>query len=706
MEKKLNQLTTTTTTTNIQSLRLHGNPMVIDQNAAAYIAYNHHHHFNTVRAARLKSIHGHQNQHLHSMIQRQQPPASSSSTLNGLFTWKRKLKTNKTIGNNGTGTVSGDRTLIARHTNYRHAQHVVSTVPNTSSSRSMATVPPSLARLFVRDAGSPQRSSSSSHPSDSMCVCRGLTGSTFMAPSYFDDDDSQLIAPSKGKHSSVLSMSNDSLLVANSNQQLTNTKHHPTSVAMGKHFHTINERRLTNASKSLDRIASQSSVSQNKQSNQSINQSIGHSGSNNRRSILECNVNPYELVMTNGSNHEPDVSSTAKLSKRNKPKWKSTTVTVKSSHPMWANHTINNNHKTTNMFDACLDCKDKKSTNRLIRNLFSKANSIRIAGQTVYSAIQFADCPHRQLSGLFDQETNLQHLLPTNPLHRTRSSGSLSSSWSFDSNSQSNSDSSLNRTSNASRQRHDVDQRILTLIDEPEPDYDVEDNNSHVCHVEHTDQQLKNSNDIKVDLPRKKSPTNSIKRPKNTPPPPPPPPPPELFSTPLPKLTNCPPFKNESENQQSNIKSSKSNSQEGKSYQNELKERLNQGVKSILKKTNFYSQHSSSLNEMVLAVAVDDNSETDDVSFKEKKHVHFRMKRTSPSSTVGSVGLNRSRSASHIITETIHEEDDEHGGYYDDVSHSPDIDDLPLLTTRSVDDMTDFGEKNSTDFANGKYIHL
>ncbi|OTF82421.1 hypothetical protein BLA29_004954, partial [Euroglyphus maynei] len=175
------------------------------------------------------------------------------------------------------------------------------------------------------------------------------------------------------------------------------------------------------------------------------------------------------------------------------------------------------------------------------------------------------------------------------------------------------------------------------------------------------------------------------------------PPPPELFNTP-PLLTS----KNKSENQTSG-KSCPSNNHEGKSYQNELKERLNQGVKSILKKTNFSSQHSSSLNE--ITVTVDDNSDVEDASFKGKKHVHFRMKRAA-SSTVGSTGLNRSRSASHIITETIHEEDDEHSSYYDDVSRSPDIHDIPIVTTRSVENMmTDFGEENSNDFANGKSIN-
>ncbi|OTF77648.1 hypothetical protein BLA29_006392, partial [Euroglyphus maynei] len=402
----------------------------------------------------------------------QQQSIQPLSSLNGLFTWRRKSKNNKTISN--AGAVSGDRTLIARHTNYRHAQHVATNVPNATSSSSSKSIPPSLARLFVHDTSGSQHSS----PSDSLCVCRGLTGSTFMAPSYFDDDDSQLIAPSKVKHKSVRSMSNDSI-VTHSNQQFTHTKRHITSVAMGKPFHTINERRLANASKSLDRIASQSSGKQLITSN---NQSVDHSSNSNRRSILECNVNPYELVLSNGSKQEPDAS--AKVGKRNKPKWKATTVAVKSSHPISYHHTMN--PKATNMIDACLDCKDKKSTNRLIRNLFSKANSIRIAGQTVYSAIKFSDCPHDQLAGLFGHEANLQQLPTTNALHRTRSSGSLSSSWSFDSNSQSNSDSSLNRTSNASRRRQDVDQRVLTLLDEPEPDYDLDENVQ--ISLEHIDQ--------------------------------------------------------------------------------------------------------------------------------------------------------------------------------------------------------------------------
>nr|XP_027201963.1 probable serine/threonine-protein kinase DDB_G0282963 [Dermatophagoides pteronyssinus] len=778
MEQRNNHIimtssTTKTTTTNQSTLRLHTNPIMMgtlghshNHIAAAYHhSYNHHphhqQHFNTVRVARLNRIHGHsyhgqqQQQQLQLIQQQQQPPPSSStsksSPLNGLFTWKRKSST-KT-----TSTISN-----------RHAPNN-SIIPNATSQSKAATkaaIPPSLAKLFNRDvAGNTSLTDNMNH-----CVCRGLTGSTFMAPSYhhyFDDDDSQLIAPCSNvsKQQNIRSISNDSLLVdcgqRSSQQQqqqfnTTQTKRH-SAKTMGKPFHTINERRrlVSNVSKSLDRIvaASQQSSTSSSATNSQQKQT------ENRRSILECNVNPYELVLTNNddSNQQSSLSdtTTVKIAKRTNNKIKYKADTVKSSHSMsWINKQNNSKDDDSKMnqtFDttaisSCLDCKDQKSKNRMIvRNLFNKTNSIRIAGQTVYSAIQFAATvdddrthPHHH------QAINLK--LPpltstTNPLQRTRSSGSLSSSWSFDdSTSQSNSDSSLNRSTTTTRQIV-VDQRISPLIiDEPEPDYDDQDENNGQINLENHQQKesteiLTNDDDKKINFERKKSPsTSSLQRPKNIPPPcpppalpppPPPPPPPEFLTTPSTSLsttnrsttTTLPknPMKNENptNEKQSNNRQQDNNN---RSFENELKERLNQGVKSILKKTNFSS---SSLNEIVSVVHknnnVDDNINinNDDVmedssSLKGKKHVHFRMKRSSAASvslsdvsgTVSSGGsgsLNRSRSASHIITEIIHEEDldnndgGEHCGnssssYYDDVSRSPD----DLM-------MADFGDNNSND---------
>ncbi|KAH9415232.1 hypothetical protein DERP_006324 [Dermatophagoides pteronyssinus] len=780
---------TTISTTNQSTLRLHTNPIMMgtlghshNHIAAAAAAYHHHHHsynnhhphhhhqhFNTVRVARLNRIHGHsynghhhpsQQQQLQLIQQQQQQPPSStskSSPLNGLFTWKRKSST-KT-----TSTISN-----------RHAQNN-SIIPNAATSQTKAAtkaaIPPSLAKLFNRDvAGNTPKH----HSSDNMnhCVCRGLTGSTFMAPSYhyFDDDDSQLIAPcsnvSKQQQQNIRSISNDSLLAdcQRSSQQQQQPQFNTTQTkrnlakTMGKPFHTINERRLvSNVSKSLDRI-----VAASQQSSSAAATTISQKGkqSENRRSILECNVNPYELVLTNDDDSNQESSfqdtTTVKIAKRTNNKTKYKADTVKSSHSMsWINKQNNNddNSKINQTFDttaisSCLDCKDQKTKNRLINNLFNKTNSIRIAGQTVYSAIQFANvdddnnnnCPHHQTINL--NQSKLPPSLTTtkiNPLQRTRSSGSLSSSWSFDdSTSQSNSDSSLNRSTTTPRQHQIVvDQRVSPLIiDEPEPDYDQDDNNGQINlenHQKESTEILTNEDDKKINFERKKSPPiNSLQRPKNTPPPcppsalppppPPPPPPPEFLTTPSTSLsttnrsTTTLPKNPKNENPKNGKQSNNRQQDNNRSFENELKERLNQGVKSILKKTNFSS--SSSLNEIVSVVNknnnVDDNininnDDVEDSSLKGKKHVHFRMKRSSAASislsdvsgTVSSGGgagssLNRSRSASHIITEIIHEEDLDDGGehcgnssssYYDDVSRSPD--DLMMM-------MTDFGD-NSND---------
>src|SRR5699024_9643072 len=59
-----------------------------------------------------------------------------------------------------------------------------------------------------------------------------------------------------------------------------------------------------------------------------------------------------------------------------------------------------------------------------------------------------------------------------------------------------------------------------------------------------------------------------------------------------------------------------------------------------------------------------------------KKHVHFRMRQQQQQQPQ----LARSRSTSHIITETIQEEESEQN-YYDDVASN-------MTTTRSVDDVT------------------
>lgn len=300
--------------------------MISDLSAAGFFNYTatpshqHYSQFNTVNTAKLKLIQ-----------QQQQQIKSNKSPLNALFTWKRKSNKQSTPTKNGAAAsliTSGTLTTTPKQ------QHPCCSISNS--------VPSSLARLF------PQQSATKNDPTDMnivsslSCVCRGLTGSTFMVPTYFDDDTGELIAhssvknkfsnsnDSKSKSGTVRSVSNNSLFDYNNHNKQSklsaNSIYHRSAI---KPFQTMNERKL-NGTKSMERIpvakpvppptppsnylsASTPSIksivnnnnnNQNSNTNQeSSSQTTSGSTISNRRSILECNVNPYELVMDN-NNHQ------------------------------------------------------------------------------------------------------------------------------------------------------------------------------------------------------------------------------------------------------------------------------------------------------------------------------------------------------------------------------------------------------------------
>lgn len=306
--------------------------MISDFSAAEFFNYtatpSHQHYstqFNTVSMGKLKLI---QQQQQQQQIKSTNKNAFSSP-LNALFTWKRKSNKQPTPAKNGAAAsliVSGALSTTPKQ------QH-----PCCSTSNS---VPSSLARLF------PQQSAAKNDPTETnmnivsslSCVCRGLTGSTFMVPTYFDDDNRELIAhssaknklsssnDSKSKSGTVRSVSNNSLFDYNNHNKQSklssNSIHHRSAI---KPFQTINERKL-NGTKSMERIPvakpvppptppstylsastpSIKSIVKNNQSNstnqESSSQTTSAAGTSNRRSILECNVNPYELVMDD--NHQ------------------------------------------------------------------------------------------------------------------------------------------------------------------------------------------------------------------------------------------------------------------------------------------------------------------------------------------------------------------------------------------------------------------
>ncbi|KPM02818.1 hypothetical protein QR98_0012410 [Sarcoptes scabiei] len=635
-------------------------------------------HFNTISAFRSKSSSSHAHQYHRPLqqcvktIQSQQnfdqrsmklnasSSSSSSSPMNALFTWKKKTKNLvKNVKSSGVSNRHSSLMLFQQQQQQQQHQHQrfcdsgTELPPKTlSSSTSSQSVPPSLARLFSnvhqQQQQHQQQLTGTQTPTQTFrfkvdsvtneskqvaCVCRGLTGSTFMAPSYFDDDDRDLVRPKKinpQKQSSkngcggatIRSRSTDSLFDSDRNHSKSQTTYDSLNVgktvtkrstATVRPFRTINEKAL-NVAKSLERLVLSPSIITS--TTESISP-LSKSKNDNRRSILECKVNPYELVLENSpSNDDEEIGE---FQEQSKPK--------------------------------------------------SKPNSIRIAGQTIYSSmknqleiVEDFDRNHRDnfiddhidrsshdssFSPSIDsvrkkQSLKLKQLLSINQMRRSKSSGSLSS-WSFDSNS--NSDSSLNPNGGA--------------IDEPEPDYDLDEENNLISnsdsnqnsnlhhHHHHHHNQIDDRIRCESSPPKKKiSDVSILNRPKNSPPPPPPPPPPEYFSS-TPNLT-----------QLSNIGQKLSDPKvrtSGKqsrtviasttpivdSYQNELKEKLNLGIKSILKKTNTIKNKESfgstipSLNDEDSSrsstafndINIDDGENGSNTPISSRKHVHFRMKR-------------------------------------------------------------------------------
>ena len=629
------------------------------------------HHYNTISATRSKKA----------------PKQHQSSPLNALFTWKRKSKTSKTDSNG---------TLTSRNVEeYCCSSASLAAAYQHQSSQQAQPVPQSLARLFVQSSSGQSTLKASSKPSKP-CICSGLTESTFKPPTYYEDEFVTKMSSSRkgtlrsvqNRQGTVRSISTDSLF----EQKL-------------KPYNTVNERRL-NPAKSMEyftatnaantttaavAVATQATPSTN--SNKCNKNGSAHYCQSSRRSILECNVNPYELVLDGGGSHK--VSRKLMMDK----KAKSATVAAKSSRKCYGPVSTPTICSSKPVCYDRIDCVEPKKKKKPL-SIFNPANSVRIAGQSVYSTIKYDDSLLSE--GKWQTQAKVNSGGETkNGLTRSKSSSSLSS-WSFD---------STTSRSVPDSPKSKLNSYQATLI-EPEPDYDMdeEDESRTSTKAKSESNQKSKSSESKHSFSAKTFSSNllsygrklsSMARPKMLPPPPPPtgrssstptlpplpppppppPPPPNYLLTPPITLPTCP---SQEVTKRSLVSVLENRVTSQTSYQNELKEKLNQGVKSILKKTNFSQDTPSESNTpnwdtSDTGASSSDNSGEDNVTpdgvcnnsdLKPKKHVHFRMKRH----------MNRSRSTSHIITETIHEEDDELA-YYDDVA-------VPLIATRSVDDVT------------------
>ncbi|KAI2797732.1 hypothetical protein BLOT_015455 [Blomia tropicalis] len=702
--------------------------------------------------------------HLQQPKVKHQQTEQSGSSLNTWFTWKRKSKNNSS--SNGTqrpiNVHSHHHHHHHHHSQQQQHQHVSEYCPAANGSQSH--VPPSLARLFVQPNGRSATTNCTTSPSSTsskpMCLCSGLTQSTFMAPTYFDDDDDDatndkdkqhratslessnhlkyksktLKSHKSGKSSfemngTIRSISTGSLLLTtngNKNDCSISTKNQQQQQQkrVTRPFNTLNMNRL-NQAKSCDQLHSNSSME------------YGSFNTTNRKSILECDINPYELIETERKH-------------KTKDKIKCATIAVKSSR---------NGYRTKREIDDGDEYEDYLDENedyeqhhhrsistlnrhghgrsRIHKGIFQAANSIRIAGQSVYSSIK-NDTNHLTYSeydgsgvggGGVDKSGKFKSSIDVNQsvnddrpkMLRCKSSTSLCE-WNFDSS-----------TTNTTERTKPKAANFHSILIEPEPDYDMEESEIILDHSKTTDggtnQSIESS---KCDTINRRIRSSSITRPKVNPPPPPEPislPPPTIAPPPPPPPPPPPSdYFTSSENSSPTIslstlsssistlkpigsingKSSNLQPSDSISFQNELKEKLNQGVKSILKKTTTNrivdessndssndslesNVDSSSSSTLTTSSSVENRIQAFEQSttilngmepsmIKPKKHVHFRVKTRNGH-------LSRSRSTSHIITETIHEEDDEHS-YYDDVAIPSSAVNSGIIGTRSFDDVS------------------
>lgn len=687
----------------------------------------------------------------------------ATSTLNNWFTWKRKPKASAQSTTVTNGTAHRVHATSGQHTCHYHQQqqqHISEYCPGTGQSVSQTQVPPSLARLFM----APSSARSASVKGASKCLCSGLTESTFAAPTYYDEEETALSkqnrksvdengalakmagnkcksksktlraikASKSGKGVIEVSASGGTLRSISTGSLLNAADSMPVS----RPFSTLNLNRL-NAAKSCDQLMA------------------------NRKSILECDINPYELVETRkGSKNS-----------KNSSKVKCATVAVKSSRRSQSQATP----ASSVHYDSieCIEPGTREILHRsangrapLYSGIFNPANSIRIAGQSVYSSFNVNDESQLKLEEQTTMTTTITttiqqsrykssidvnqqtpgHSIPSSQaLHRSKSTASLSE-WSFGSGEAAirNGTSHIAVTPKVSN--------FHSVLIEPEPDYDMDDEEPVMSHQERVMNtksmdrldllatRIGNSTGDDTDRKghtcnRRRRSISSVTRPKVSPPAPPelpgggggniplppPPPPANYFNNSSPSGSpNTSPIQSLCVSTTSlsasllslkpatkSAGTTKAVPADSLSFQNELKEKLNQGVKSILKKTNTNGLNRPMTESAATASTDSDSSPSESASdslestdscgsvenriqafeqssseasqAKPKKHVHFRMKSRG--------GMSRSRSTSHIITETIHEEDDEHN-FYDDVAIPSSASATSLTTTRSFDDIS------------------
>ena len=617
-----------------------------------------------------------------------------SSSINSWFTWKRKSKT-QTEKTTATVAARGVHTCGQQAYQQQHQNHT-----EYLSSGGKSAVPASLARLFAHPSSSSNqnrtvgsvKAAGKVPTSSTPCICSGLTESTFMAPAYFDEDDRKLEAAAKQRRKSVDEQKNRSSSKSTAEAVVSTSSKSKTLRAIKSRATTAGQsgkeqngggtlRAIRSTGSLLIEANSEKSLRHREQQNgNSINRSLllpplnqatscdhllmdyhnhhqkssNHSATvnnntANRKSILECEVNAYELL-------KPPPTSKSHGGKM----MKSATIAVKSSRKSQAS---NHSHyeviggpstKTTSSASVSMRRSSggvgkEGEKHPSIRGIFDPANSIRIAGQSVYSSFSFEDDATSELV-LVEEEpkktslragssrrsqvevisrTRRQSIVSS--LSRSKSTTSLSD-WSFsDTNSTSNQVGTVELSPPPPSSSPKV-ANFHSILIEPEPDYDMdestEDHHHHHHPLHHHHLSTKSMDRLDrisgepANLSKTLTSTNSqnrrrstsVTRPKGNPPPPPsseatattitkppppppPPPPANFFDTP-PSSGSSPLSLSAislSGGSGGGLKSITANRivpskihiapADTLSFQNELKEKLNQGVKSILKKT-------------------------------------------------------------------------------------------------------------------------
>lgn len=620
-----------------------------------------------------------------------------SSSINSWFTWKRKSKTQT---EKTTASVAARGVHTCGQQAFQQQQHQ----NHTEYLSGKSAVPASLARLFAHPSGSSNQNrtvgsvkASKVPTSSTPCICSGLTESTFMAPAYFDEDDRKLeaAAAAKQRRKSVDEQKNRSSSKSTAAAVVSTSSKSKTLRAIKSRATTAGQSgKEQNGGGTLRTIRSTGSLlieansekslrhrEQNVGNSMSINRSLllpplnqatscdhllmdhhqNHQKSSNhsatvnnntanRKSILECEVNAYELL-------KPPPTSKNYGGKM----MKSATIAVKSSRKSQA-AASNHSHyeviggpstKTTSSASVSMrrssgEVGKEGEKHPSIRGIFDPANSIRIAGQSVYSSFSFEDDATSELV-LVEEEPKKTSLRAgssrrsqvevisarrqsvVSALSRSKSTTSLSD-WSFsDTNSTSNQVGTVELSPPPPSSSPKV-ANFHSILIEPEPDYDMdestEDNHLHHHPLHHHHLSTKSmdrldrisgepanlSKTLTSTSSRNRRRSTSVTRPKGNPPPPPsseatattitkppppppPPPPANFFDTP-PSSGSSPLSLSAislSGGSGGGLKSITANRiapskihiapADTLSFQNELKEKLNQGVKSILKKT-------------------------------------------------------------------------------------------------------------------------